>query len=772
MKYLTLLSIFLFTYCMSIKAQTDTLLCDANADTNYLKTVPWYGNNSYLQNFLDSIGYPSATNRIVGNDRVKYRIPIKFWIYRSSGSTTGGPNLAQLQSYIDNLNRLYNVDNNTLIGFYMRCNVSYVNAISQGPVNFSFLEASLAAQSNKEKGCINIHIVDNLPGNTIGVQLRARFFGLDGIFLSRVTYQGLPVSSYVSSISHEVGHYLQLDHTHSFNTSPIWWREPISRTRTWSNGKKVCQTTGDLLEDTPADPELSTNFSCSYINVGKTDLWGDSYGVPPSGSSSPDPTNILSYNGLRTCCNHFSRQQIAVMLYSIERGKSKGNKTGWKDIRGEYDEYETDNDINTARLIQYGEVQERNFNQQYTSEDIAGNAIWTNCDIDWIKYTAPCSGPFFIETSAMPGRVNADTKVTLFNATGTTQLAQNDNISGTSLFSKLSYNFVSGTTYLIRVENMNPTVTGYYSILVGSVFSIAGPASFCNSANYVVQQSLPANSTVAWSVNPGNLIGVSGQPGAPQTTAFRLMNSTAGTAILKAIITPGACGPNPATALLPIAIINPSIEGYYSVAPSSGPTVNYPLTTGGSMGFATNTRLGFFLILTTPNLTNVTWSVSGSYLSYTSTANSLNLNMISPGNLNGVNTATVSLLSATGPCGFVTSNYNFQAVSTSQALMYTVKASPNPAKGTVNLTITKVLDTTATTNDATSRTSSASSKQTGYTSIGLYDINTNGMVKQWNYQEAEVASNYKLDIIAVKAGYYILKIERDGNTTSTKLFVQ
>jgi hypothetical protein len=69
----TLISIFLIMILstVSAKAQNDTLLCDAKADTNYLKTLPWYGNNIYLQNFLDSIGYPSATSRIVGTDRVK-----------------------------------------------------------------------------------------------------------------------------------------------------------------------------------------------------------------------------------------------------------------------------------------------------------------------------------------------------------------------------------------------------------------------------------------------------------------------------------------------------------------------------------------------------------------------------------------------------------------------------------------------------------------------------------------------------------------------------
>jgi hypothetical protein len=55
MKSLIFLSLFLLTLSISLKAQSDTSECDAKADTNYLKTLPWYGNNNYLERFLDRI---------------------------------------------------------------------------------------------------------------------------------------------------------------------------------------------------------------------------------------------------------------------------------------------------------------------------------------------------------------------------------------------------------------------------------------------------------------------------------------------------------------------------------------------------------------------------------------------------------------------------------------------------------------------------------------------------------------------------------------------
>jgi len=86
-------------------SQVDTVDCDyPDRDTIEAENLPWFGNNEYLEFFLDSIGYPSAGSRIIGTGQVRYHVPIKFWVYRSSAGT-GGPNMTQLQSYIDNLNR-------------------------------------------------------------------------------------------------------------------------------------------------------------------------------------------------------------------------------------------------------------------------------------------------------------------------------------------------------------------------------------------------------------------------------------------------------------------------------------------------------------------------------------------------------------------------------------------------------------------------------------------------------------------------------------------
>ena len=53
----------------------------------------------------------------------------------------------------------------------------------------------------------------------------------------------------------------------------------------------------------------------------------------------------------------------------------------------------------------------------------------------------------------------------------------------------------------------------------------------------------------------------------------------------------------------------------------------------------------------------------------------------------------------------------------------------------------------------------------------LYDFNTNQLVKQWSYQEADKL-NYSLNITDVKSGIYVLRMERDNKTALTKIVVQ
>jgi hypothetical protein len=105
-----------------------------------------------------------------------------------------------------------------------------------------------------------------------------------------------------STTAHEIGHYFDLFHTHetAFGTE-------------CPDGSN-CDTAGDLLCDTPADPSLTSkvNNSCVYTGT-NTACGGQSY--------TPDPTNIMSYS-LKECRTFFSPEQIAKIAFTSLTGRS------------------------------------------------------------------------------------------------------------------------------------------------------------------------------------------------------------------------------------------------------------------------------------------------------------------------------------------------------------------------------------------------------------------------------------------------------------------
>jgi hypothetical protein len=105
-------------------------------------------------------------------------------------------------------------------------------------------------------------------------------------------------------LTHEMGHCLGLYHTHSSV-------ENVDRVGACKN----CETTGDLLCDTPADPGLNRSgmlSGCNYIGT-VTDGCGWIY--------SPDPQNIMSY-APRVCQTYFTSGQGLRMHWYLDNTPS------------------------------------------------------------------------------------------------------------------------------------------------------------------------------------------------------------------------------------------------------------------------------------------------------------------------------------------------------------------------------------------------------------------------------------------------------------------
>ncbi|MBL7727727.1 MAG: T9SS type A sorting domain-containing protein [Dinghuibacter sp.] len=118
----------------------------------------------------------------------------------------------------------------------------------------------------------------------------------------------------------------------------------------------------------------------------------------------------------------------------------------------------------------------------------------------------------------------------------------------------------------------------------------------------------------------------------------------------------------------------------------------------------------------------------------------------------GGGTVSVSYIDA---CGVARTD-GITVYSTCPAFRLNVSASPNPAKGIVNLALEQEGET------------AKSGK--GFTQVKLFDLKTNLQVKQWTYYE-NTRTSYSLNVAGLQTGLYLLKAERNGETASVKLMI-
>jgi hypothetical protein len=213
-------------------------------------------------------------------------IPIKAHIIRASNGT-GGLNPHDLYNAIDNLNSIYA---HAFLEFFLCDGINYINN-DDFYSHFEKSKETDLTNGNYTAGVINIYFTDYVEishGNSLCGYANT-FGGSDVIVLKNsCTTNG-------TTLAHEMGHFFSLLHTHGTSNSVL--------TTELVDGSN-CDTDGDQICDTPADPQLShTNVdsNCKYTGNG-TDANGESF--------APDTSNIMSYSR-SSCKSRFSPQQLA-----------------------------------------------------------------------------------------------------------------------------------------------------------------------------------------------------------------------------------------------------------------------------------------------------------------------------------------------------------------------------------------------------------------------------------------------------------------------------
>ena len=217
-------------------------------------------------------------------------IPIQIHIVRES-NRIGGISIERIRAALDITNQHF-ADANMQ---FVECGKEkYIDNSTYTTMLYRSDNEYEMANANNVANVINIYFIDDLRFANGATGLCGYsvfpFMSEDWIIMDNDCVDG------GSILSHEIGHYFYLFHTHE----TAFGRELVNRSN--------CSQAGDLLCDTPADPKLSGLVSNNCVYIGN---WRDAN----SQLYQPDPTNLMSYSR-SYCIDNFTSEQIQRMQTS------------------------------------------------------------------------------------------------------------------------------------------------------------------------------------------------------------------------------------------------------------------------------------------------------------------------------------------------------------------------------------------------------------------------------------------------------------------------
>jgi hypothetical protein len=366
------LFIFVFFYMINYSTSEAQVLSADPCGTGEIFSAdvsgdqPWKGNNAFLENYLNDIGYDENVNQVF------YRIPVKFWVYRlSDGSKGVSPRF--LRDQIRQLNYYHSV-NNTGIRFYQHPKISYIDNDRLYILRY-MTSGFFQALTTKDEGSINVLVSGNLIRKNSGNRPKEYHGVHNSISGNIIVRQKIATQT----LTHEIGHFFGLRHPHEHWKRGKRKQEAVDRTRKHPGLFKsglVCEYNGDKLCDTPAEPNMAkyTNSDCHYTGWNVTDNWGDVY--------KPHTDNIMSYATERECRTNFTRGQIAVMLYTAENKKYADYWKTKANDQFNFDYHEPNNSREAASEISLNAKHHNSFHKIFAGK----KAIKLTDETDWFYF--------------------------------------------------------------------------------------------------------------------------------------------------------------------------------------------------------------------------------------------------------------------------------------------------------------------------------------------------------------------------------------------------
>jgi hypothetical protein len=129
-------------------------------------------------------------------------------------------------------------------------------------------------------------------------------------------------------------------------------------------------------------------------------------------------------------------------------------------------------------------------------------------------------------------------------------------------------------------------------------------------------------------------------------------------------------------------------------------------------------------------------------------------------------------LSYTDACGVIR-NTSVTVYSNCGSHSFALVVSPNPTNENINLTFNQqIVDTSSNSKLSVQEAKPINSlESSGKTIVTLYEFNTGAFVKQWIKKEI-ISKTYNFNIPGLRKGLYILQVDRDNQTVTTKVIVE
>ena len=283
----------MYTYVLCVLLTMSTCLKVSAQDREQCGTIATAESNKYFKNALPEVRkfeqefYKKNEQR---STTAVNSVPLKIHVIRKDNGT-GGLTENEINTIIFDMNTLYS---NAFIEFFICDGINYID--SNELYDFSTDQQNQMTASNNVSNVINLYFANSVStSDGAGLCGYAYFPGGPEVILmdNACALNG-------STMSHEMGHFFGLSHTHGNTNGTL--------TSELADGSN-CDTDGDYICDTPADPQLGSNNvnnSCNYSGD-EVDANGDRF--------NPNPLNLMSYSR-KSCRTEFSLQQYA-RIYGV-----------------------------------------------------------------------------------------------------------------------------------------------------------------------------------------------------------------------------------------------------------------------------------------------------------------------------------------------------------------------------------------------------------------------------------------------------------------------